>query len=98
MHFSSPDPSNQKERLEQLGFDSIGEKKNTNTRNDNSMKSTSRESDNENVQVTELDVDAVTLTAVGFTLIGLNFFVFANLGDGGIGGVVATLINKFNEL
>jgi hypothetical protein len=41
------------------------------------------------------DVDPVTLTAVGFALIALNFLVFANLGDGGISGFVATIINSF---
>jgi len=39
------------------------------------------------------DIDAVTLTAVGFALIAFNFFVFANLGDGGIAGTVATIMN-----
>ena len=33
------------------------------------------------------DVDAVTLTAVGFGLIAANFFIFANMGDGGIAGM-----------
>lgn len=46
------------------------------------------------VQVNEVkDIDAVTLTAVGFGLIAANFFIFANMGDGGIAGVVASLIN-----
>ena len=45
------------------------------------------------VEVFEVNVDPVTLTAVGFGLIALNFFVFANLGDGGIGGIVASFIN-----
>lgn len=39
------------------------------------------------------DIDAVTLTAIGFALIGANFFIFANLGDGGIAGLVASIIN-----
>lgn len=43
------------------------------------------------------DVDAATLTAVGFGLIAFNFFVLANMGDGGIGGVVATIINTVNQ-
>ncbi|KAL7575626.1 hypothetical protein ACA910_011453 [Epithemia clementina (nom. ined.)] len=43
------------------------------------------------------DVDSVTLTAIGFGLIALNFLVFANLGDGGIGGVVATIINTMKD-
>ncbi|KAG7338110.1 hypothetical protein IV203_016961 [Nitzschia inconspicua] len=41
------------------------------------------------------DVDPVSLTAIGFALIALNFLVFANLGDGGISGIVATIINSF---
>mmetsp|Transcript_17132 Transcript_17132/g.39562 ORF Transcript_17132/g.39562 Transcript_17132/m.39562 type:complete len:144 (+) Transcript_17132:60-491(+) len=41
------------------------------------------------------NVDATTITAVGFGLIAFNFFVLANLGDGGIGGIVATIINSF---
>jgi len=40
-------------------------------------------------------VDSVTLTALGFGAIAFNFFVLANAGDGGIGGIVATLINTF---
>jgi len=40
------------------------------------------------------NVDATTLTAVGFGLIAFNFFVLANMGDGGIGGVVAYIINS----
>lgn len=39
------------------------------------------------------EVDAVTLTAVGFSLIAANFFIFANMGDGGIAGVVDSIIN-----
>jgi len=48
--------------------------------------------DNVNVNVKE-DIDPLTITAVGFSLIALNFFVFANLGDGGIGGINARIIN-----
>ncbi|EEC45039.1 predicted protein [Phaeodactylum tricornutum CCAP 1055/1] len=43
------------------------------------------------------EIDSVTLTAIGFGLIAFNFFVLANLGDGGIGGILATIINKLNE-
>eukprot|EP00560_Eucampia_antarctica_P005221 CAMPEP_0197832502 /NCGR_PEP_ID=MMETSP1437-20131217/15092_1 /TAXON_ID=49252 ORGANISM="Eucampia antarctica, Strain CCMP1452" /NCGR_SAMPLE_ID=MMETSP1437 /ASSEMBLY_ACC=CAM_ASM_001096 /LENGTH=102 /DNA_ID=CAMNT_0043435915 /DNA_START=259 /DNA_END=567 /DNA_ORIENTATION=+ len=42
------------------------------------------------------DVDPFTLTALGFLAIAVNFFVFGNMGDGGIGGVVARIINTFN--
>lgn len=43
------------------------------------------------------NVDAATLTAVGFAAIAFNFFVLANLGDGGIGGFVATIINTWDN-
>ena len=43
------------------------------------------------------DVDPLTLTAVGFGLIAFNFLVLGNLGDGGIGGLVATAINLMNQ-
>lgn len=43
------------------------------------------------------DVDAVTLTALGFGLIALNFLVFANMGDGGIAGLVATIMNTWGN-
>mmetsp|Transcript_9518 Transcript_9518/g.28574 ORF Transcript_9518/g.28574 Transcript_9518/m.28574 type:complete len:146 (-) Transcript_9518:580-1017(-) len=42
------------------------------------------------------DVDPVTITALGFGLIALNFLVFANLGSGGIAGIVARIINTFS--
>jgi hypothetical protein len=54
--------------------------------------------DDEDVQVNLIpDVDSVTLTAVGFGLIAFNFFVLANLGDGGLSGVLATIINSANQ-
>ena len=43
------------------------------------------------------NVDPVSLTAIGFGLIALNFFVFANMGNGGIGGLVASIINTMNN-
>ena len=43
------------------------------------------------------DVDPLTLTAIGFGLIAFNFLVLGNLGDGGIGGLVATVINLSNQ-
>ena len=43
------------------------------------------------------DVDSVTLTAVGFAAIAFNFLVLANMGDGGIAGIVATIINTLNQ-
>jgi hypothetical protein len=54
--------------------------------------------DDDDVQVNLIpDVDSVTLSAVGFGLIAFNFFVLANLGDGGIAGVLATIINSANQ-
>jgi hypothetical protein len=49
------------------------------------------------VRVQTLEVDPFTLAAVGFSLIAFNFFILANLGDGGIAGTVATIMNKLNE-
>jgi hypothetical protein len=43
------------------------------------------------------DVDPVTLTAIGFSLIAINFFILGNLGDGGISGFVATIINMSKQ-
>ena len=54
--------------------------------------------DDEDVNVNLVpNVDAATLTAVGFGLIAFSFLVLANLGDGGIAGVVATIINTMNQ-
>jgi hypothetical protein len=76
----------QEEKLNKLGY--TPQELKTSTRQEVSSKG----GENVNVNLVE-DIDAVTLTAVGFGLIALNFFVFANLGDGGIGGVVASIIN-----
>ena len=55
-----------------------------------------RDEDPDKVNVNEMpNVDAVSLTALGFGAIAFNFFVLANAGDGGIGGIVARLINTF---
>ena len=55
-----------------------------------------RDEDPDKVNVNEMpNVDALTLTALGFGAIAFNFFVLANAGDGGIGGIVARLINTF---
>jgi hypothetical protein len=43
------------------------------------------------------DVDPVSLTAIGFLLIAINFFILGNLGDGGISGFVATIINMSKQ-
>jgi hypothetical protein len=51
-----------------------------------------------NVRVNLLpEVDAVTITAIGFGLIAFNFFVLGNSGDGGIAGIVATIGNMLRE-
>jgi len=42
------------------------------------------------------DIDPITLTAIGFALIAFNFLVLGNLGDGGIGSLVARIINTYN--
>jgi hypothetical protein len=66
--------------------------------NKNSDDNDRNNNDNEGVNVNLIpDVDSVTLTAIGFGLIAFNFFVLANLGDGGIGGTVAKLINLMKE-
>ena len=61
------------------------------------IKRSKKKSDEEEVKVrVDLipEIDAVSLTAVGFGLIALNFFVFANMGDGGIAGIVAQIMNS----
>ena len=86
-----------------------GDNNNTNRRSlrelgysDDEIKRSTRRSDtNTNkeqikVRIDLIDnIDPVTLSAIGFGLIALNFFVFANMGDGGIGGIVAYIINVF---
>ena len=61
------------------------------------IKRSKKNSDEEEIKVrVDLipEIDAVSLTAVGFGLIALNFFVFANMGDGGIAGIVAQIMNS----
>ncbi|KAL7534695.1 hypothetical protein ACHAXR_009515 [Thalassiosira sp. AJA248-18] len=54
------------------------------------------EEDDKDVNVNLVpNVDAFTLTAVGFGLIAFNFLVLGNMGDMGVGGVVARIINTF---
>ena len=86
-----------------------GDNNNTNRRSlrelgysDDEIKRSTRKSDTSNnreqikVRIDLIDnIDPVTLSAIGFGLIALNFFVFANMGDGGIGGIVAYIINVF---
>ncbi len=73
-------------RLRDLGF------------SDDEIQRSRREPEKEKpkVRVDMVDnVDAVSLTAIGFAAIAFNFFVLANMEDGGIGGLVATIINSF---
>lgn len=75
------------DRLKQLGF-TEDEIRRSNQKSDPDIK----------VKVNVIkDVDPFTLTAIGFALIAMNFLVFANLGDGGIAGVVATIINTSRQ-
>ena len=79
----------QDEKLAKLGFseDEIRRSR---------MEEIKKEEVNVNVNIVD-DVDPFTLTALGFGLIALNFFVFANAGDGGISGLVATIINTARQ-
>jgi hypothetical protein len=83
------DGDNQEDKLAQLGYssDDIGR----------SRKESDKEQLSVNVNLLP-DIDPLTLTAIGFALIAFNFFVLGNMGDGGIGGVVARIINFFDQL
>jgi hypothetical protein len=87
---AAPDDNEKKQedKLSKLGYSS------------NDIGRSRKESDKEqlSVNVNIPDVDPLTLTAVGFGLIAFNFFVLANSGDGGVGGVVARIINYFDSL
>jgi hypothetical protein len=79
--------NNKKDKLQQLGFSS-----------QELERSRPRNVPPQKVQVNLVnDVDPFTLTAIGFGLIAFNFLIFANMGDAGLSGLVATLINKLNE-
>mmetsp|Transcript_18140 Transcript_18140/g.25156 ORF Transcript_18140/g.25156 Transcript_18140/m.25156 type:complete len:133 (-) Transcript_18140:119-517(-) len=73
----------QMEKLEKLGYSTDEIKKSFST----------GDTEEQKVAVTEVDIDPFTITAIGFGLIALNFLVFANMGDGGIGGIIARIIN-----
>ena len=49
-----------------------------------------------NVNVHEMDLDAVTITALCFAAIVINFMLFAHV-DSGLGGFVASLQNTFRQ-
>lgn len=78
----------QEDKLAQLGYssDDIGRR---------SRKESDKEQLSVNVNLLP-DIDPLTLTAIGFGLIAFNFFVLANAGDGGIGGVIARIINLYD--
>jgi hypothetical protein len=80
--------TNEDDRLRALGY------------TEEEIRRSKKQSDPEEIKVrVDLveDVDPFTLTAIGFALIALNFLVFANMGDGGIAGLVATIINTANQ-
>jgi len=81
LYLSSDD--DQKERLEKLGYSS----------DEINTSFSTGDTEEQKVAVTEVDIDPFTITAIGFSLIALNFLVFANMGDGGIGGIIARIIN-----
>jgi hypothetical protein len=88
--YSEPNDTNdrlsQQEKLSRLGFKS------------EELRTQQKQIEPIKVQVNEIgNIDAATLTAVGFGLIAFNFFVLANLGDGGIAGTVATILNMLKE-
>ena len=91
---SSPDNNNQdtedngrKQRLEKLGF-AVPSKENEARQQKEPIK----------VRVDLIEnVDAVTLTAVAFGLLAINFLVLANLGDIGLAGIVARIINEASQ-
>lgn len=92
--FSSPKETDEERerRLARLGYtdEEIRRDKKKNS-------SSSSPNDDLSVKVEEFEIDALTLTAVGFGLIAFNFFVLGNAGDGGLGGVVAKIINLSNQ-
>jgi hypothetical protein len=83
MHPLRSTPDDQDEKLSKLGYSS------------RERKSSSRDPvENEAVNVNLVEnIDAVTLTAIGFGLVAFNFFILANVGDAGLGGIIASIIN-----
>jgi len=49
------------------------------------------------VQVHEMELDPVTITALCFAAIAINFMVFAHWGDAGLGGLVASISNYMRQ-
>ncbi len=85
----------QQDRLTQLGYstDEIERTKLSSQRS----KSSSSSSPQLKVSVTQFEVDPVTITALGFGLIAMNFLVFANMGSGGIAGILASIMNTWDN-
>ena len=78
----SEEDSTREERLASLGYSA------------EEISSDKDEVEDQEVKVVVIDdVDPVTLTALGFAAIALNFLVFANMGDGGIAGIIAQIQN-----
>eukprot|EP00977_Amphora_coffeiformis_P028402 scaffold34963_cov237-Amphora_coffeaeformis.AAC.2 len=88
--FAAPDDQEREQRLKSLGYSDDEIKK----ANQGSVEQ--KEAPKVRVDIVD-EVDPLTLTAIGFAAIAFNFFVLGNLGDGGIGGVVATFINLMNQ-
>lgn len=82
-------PEDQDDKLKSLGF-SDRELQQSRSKGD-------KAAEPPRVNVQEVEVDPVTLTAIGFGLIAFNFLVLGNLGDGGISGVVASIINTLKQ-
>jgi hypothetical protein len=90
LRFASPNDKDQRERLERLGYTSEDIDRFVST-------PTKSPFDEQKVAVTEIDIDPLTLTALGFGLIACNFLIFANMGSGGIAGAVASFINTWDN-
>ena len=90
--FDSSNQDDNADRLRALGYSEDEIRRSSSNANEN----VPQQPEKVRVDLVE-DVDSFSLTAIGFAAIALNFFVLANLGDGGIGGVVATIINTMNQ-
>lgn len=90
LRFASPNDQEQRERLERLGYSSDDVDRFVST-------PTKSPFEEQKVAVTEIDIDPLTLTALGFGLIACNFLIFANMGSGGIAGAVASFINTWDN-
>lgn len=87
---SSPEDQEREQRLKNLGYSDDEIRKMNDSPDERGERRKVR------VDIVE-DVDPLTLTAIGFAAIAFNFLVLGNLGDVGIGGLVATFINLANQ-